>query len=101
MAWNPDVEAEAVAQEWIRRTSKNDETFVEPVTEMMMASREAAVNYMTPLGLHHLMGADHHYGPAPWIDVEDVGRRDWTSVYYHRADSNGIGFDRSTPAQIR
>ncbi len=96
MAWNPERGADEIARNWIRQTFTNDSSFVEPVTEMMMASREAAVNYMTPLGLHHIMGADHHYGPAPWIDVDDVGRRDWTSVYYHRADSIGIGFDRST-----
>jgi len=96
LAWDPEADTEAIAREWIRRTYTNDSAFVEPVTDMMMASREAAVNYMTPLGLHHIMGADHHYGPAPWVDVEDVGRRDWTSVYYHRADSAGIGFDRST-----
>lgn len=93
MAWNPGVDAETVAEEWIGRTFTNDSSFVNPVTDMMMASREAAVNYMTPLGLHHLMGWSHHYGPAPWISE---GRRDWTSVYYHRADSAGIGFDRST-----
>lgn len=93
MAWDPEVDARSVAQEWIRRTFTSDPTFVDPVTRMMMASREAAVNYMTPLGLHHLMGWSHHYGPAPWIDE---GRRDWTSVYYHRADTVGIGFDRST-----
>jgi alpha-glucuronidase len=60
---------------------------------MMMASRENTVNYMTPLGLHHIMGWGHHYGPAPWI--KDKHREDWTSVYYHKADSNGIGFDRT------
>jgi alpha-glucuronidase len=96
LSWDPHADTEPIAKEWIRRTFTNDTTFIEPVTEMMMASRQAVVNYMTPLGLHHLMGADHHYGPAPWIDVEDVGRRDWTSVYYHRADTLGIGFDRST-----
>jgi alpha-glucuronidase len=95
LAWDPGADTEAIAREWIRRTYTNDSAFVAPVTDMMMASREAAVNYMTPLGLHHQMGAGHHYGPAPWVDVEDVGRRDWTSVYYHRADSTGIGFDRS------
>jgi alpha-glucuronidase len=61
---------------------------------MMMASREIAVQYMTPLRLHHIMGWKHHYGPAPWI--KDKHRADWTSVYYHRADENGIGFDRSS-----
>lgn len=96
LAWDPGADTEAIAREWIRRTYTNDSSFIGPVTDMMMASREAAVNYMTPLGLHHIMGASHHYGPAPWIDVQDVGRRDWTSVYYHRADSTGIGFDRST-----
>lgn len=93
LAWNPELDSEAIAREWIRRTYTNDTTFVNPVTDMMMASRQAAVNYMTPLGLHHLMGWSHHYGPAPWIHE---GRRDWTSVYYHRADSMGLGFDRST-----
>ncbi len=58
----------------------------------MMDSRENSVNYMTPLGLHHIMGAGHHFGPGPWVNR---GRADWTSVYYHRADSNGIGFDRT------
>jgi len=60
---------------------------------MMMASREITVNYMTPLGLHHLMGKDHHYGPAPWVNE---GRADWTSVYYHKADTEGVGFNRSS-----
>ena len=59
----------------------------------MMSSRENTVNYMTPLGLHHIMGWDHHYGPAPWI--KDKHRADWTSVYYHRADKQGIGFNRT------
>jgi len=96
MAWDLRLDAESVADDWIRRTFTNDPDFIDPVKKMMMRSREAAVNYMTPLGLHHLMGPGHHYGPAPWVGVEEVGRRDWTSVYYHRADSNGIGFDRST-----
>jgi alpha-glucuronidase len=74
-------------------TFTNDENFVNPIREMMMASRENTVNYMTPLGLHHNMGWGHHYGPGPW--VKDKHRADWTSVYYHRADSLGIGFDRT------
>jgi alpha-glucuronidase len=73
-------------------TFADDAALVQSVLGMMLASRETTVNYMTPLGLHHIMGYDHHYGPAPWIDH---GRPDWTSVYYHRADSEGIGFDRS------
>ena len=61
----------------------------------MLASREAVVDYMTPLGLHHIMAEGHHHGPGPWVDVADAGRADWTSVYYHRADADGIGFDRT------
>ena len=92
LAWDPYLSAEEIADEWIRMTFTNDPEFVQPVKEMMLASREAAVNYMTPLGLHHLMGRDHHYGPAPWVSE---GRADWTSVYYHRADTLAIGFDRT------
>lgn len=93
MAWNPDLPARAIAEEWVRMTFSNDERLVGPVVEMMMGSRQAAVDYMTPLGLHHLMARGHHYGPAPW--VEGGPRADWTSVYYHRAGKDGIGFDRS------
>jgi alpha-glucuronidase len=73
-------------------TFSNDAAFVKPVVDMMMESREAVVNYMTPLGLAHLMGTGHHYGPAPWVD--DAGRADWNPTYYHRADEQGIGFAR-------
>ncbi len=93
LAWNPDLTAGEIAEEWIRMTFSNDKKFINPVFEMMMASREITVNYMTPLGLHHLMGKDHHFGPAPWVNE---GRADWTSVYYHRADTTGIGFNRSS-----
>jgi alpha-glucuronidase len=93
LAWNHELSAEEIAEEWIRLTFGNDETVITTVLPMMMASREITVNYMTPLGLHHLMGRNHHYGPGPWVDG---GRPDWTSVYYHRADSMGIGFDRTT-----
>lgn len=92
-AWNPDIASETVAEEWLRMTFSNQPNFVEPVKKMMLSSYETAVQYMTPLGLHHIMGYSHHYGPAPWI--KDAARFDWTSVYYHRADSIGIGFDRS------
>jgi alpha-glucuronidase len=74
-------------------TFTNDSRFVEPATAMMLRSREAVVDYMTPLGLAHLMGTGHHYGPAPWVD--DLSRPDWTPWYYHRADSRSIGFDRT------
>ncbi len=93
LAWNPDLKAQDIANEWIRMTFSNDKVAVQTICRMMMASREIAVDYMTPLGLHHIMYAGHHYGPGPWVDHL---RRDWTSVYYHRADSLGIGFDRTS-----
>lgn len=93
LAWNPMLPARALAEEWVRMTFSNDARFVAPVVDMMMKSRQAAVDYMTPLGLHHLMGRGHHYGPAPW--VEGGPRADWTSVYFHRASEQGIGFDRT------
>lgn len=93
LAWDPYASAREIAEEWARMTFSNDERFVEPVVDMMMKSREAVVDYMTPLGLHHLMGRGHHYGPGPW--VEGGPRADWTSVYYHRATKDGIGFDRT------
>jgi alpha-glucuronidase len=93
MAWNPDATAEAVADEWVRQTFSNDPVLTEPVTALMMASREALVDYMTPLGLAHIMASDHHYGPGPWVD--DLSRAEWNPVYYHRADAEGLGFDRT------
>ncbi len=93
MAWDHALGSGEIADEWIRRTFGNDPALVLPVREMMLGSREAAVDYMTPLGLHHQMAEGHHYGPGPWVSG---GRRaDWTSVYYHRADRAGIGFDRT------
>jgi alpha-glucuronidase len=92
-AWNPHDSAERIATEWARMTFSNDPAFLQPVVEMMMYSHEAVVDYMTPLGLHHLMARGHHYGPGPW--VTGGPRADWTSVYFHRADSHGIGFDRT------
>jgi alpha-glucuronidase len=93
LAWDPMLASREIAEEWARMTFTNDEAFINPTVEMMMKSREAVVDYMTPLGLHHLMGRGHHYGPGPW--VEGGPRADWTSVYYHRATNEGIGFDRS------
>jgi alpha-glucuronidase len=93
LAWDLSLDSSAIAAEWARMTFTNDSNFVAPVVEMMMKSREAVVDYMTPLGLHHLMGRGHHYGPGPW--VEGGPRADWTSVYYHRATKDGIGFDRT------
>lgn len=93
LAWNPDLASRDIAVEWTRMTFSNDTAVVEPVVGMMMASREAVVDYTGALGLHHLMGRGHHYGPGPW--VEGGPRADWTSVYFHRADATGIGFDRT------
>ena len=93
LAWNPSFGPAAIAEEWARMTFSNDAHFVTPVVQMMMGSREAVVDYMTPLGLHHQMGRGYHYGPGPWVAGGD--RADWTSVYYSRADAAGIGFDRS------
>ncbi|RZA36355.1 MAG: alpha-glucuronidase [Lysobacteraceae bacterium] len=93
MAWDPSLGSRQIAEDWTRMTFSNDPRFVAPVVGMMLGSRQAAVDYMTPLGLHHLMGRGHHYGPGPW--VEGGPRADWTSVYYHRANRDGIGFDRT------
>jgi alpha-glucuronidase len=93
LAWNYNLSASEIADEWIRQTFSNNITAVTAIEKMMIASREAVVNYMTPLGLHHIMGTGNHYGPAPWVD--NAGRADWNPVYYHRADNYGIGFDRT------
>jgi alpha-glucuronidase len=92
-AWDPMARADEVADDWVRMTFGNDATLVATVKGMMLGSREAAVDYMTPLGLHHLMAEGHHYGPGPWVDT--APRADWNSTYYHRADARGLGFDRS------
>jgi len=93
MAWDPDLSAQSIATEWIGQTFTNDPEFVSPVVEMMMGSRQTLVNYMEPLGLAHMMGTDHHYGPAPW--VSNLSQPEWNPVYYHKADSAGLGFDRT------
>lgn len=93
LAWKPEFTADQLAEEWIRLTFTNDKSLVEKIKKIMMDSRETIVNYMTPLGLHHIMAKNHHYGPGPWVN--DAGRDDWTSVYYHKADSVGIGFNRT------
>ena len=95
LAWNPELSAEAIADEWLRQTFHTaDARFLAPVGMMMMTSREACVNYMMPLGLHHLFKFDHHYGPEPG-GFKASYPREWCPVYYHRADSAGIGFDRT------
>ncbi len=93
MAWDPTLGAAPVAREWAAMTFAPSPAVVDPVTRMMMGSREAVVDYMTPLGLAHVMATGHHYGPGPWI--ADLKRPEWNPVYYHRADKAGIGFDRT------
>ncbi|WP_437476229.1 alpha-glucuronidase family glycosyl hydrolase [Sorangium sp. So ce1014] len=93
LAWNPDLSSESIAEEWVRQTFSSDPVVREPVVEMMMKSRDALADYMTPLGLVHIMGNDHHYGPAPWANT--LSRAEWNPVYYHKANESGIGFDRS------
>ena len=92
LAWDPDLSSQQIADEWIRMTFTHDPGAIASVARIMLESHEAAVDYMTPLGLHHIMWPGHHYGPAPWWDGGQ--RADWTSVYYHRADERGLGFDR-------
>ncbi|TCP66921.1 alpha-glucuronidase [Sphingomonas sp. PP-CE-1G-424] len=93
MAWDPTLGAAPVAREWAAMTFAPSPRIVDPVVAMMMGSREAVVDYMTPLGLAHVMATGHHYGPGPW--VADLKRPEWNPVYYHRADKAGIGFDRT------
>lgn len=96
LAWNPSLTAEEIAHEWIVQTYENqDEKFTKPVEMMMMTSREACVNYMMPLGLHHIFKFDHHYGPEPDGFIASYPL-EWCPVYYHKADAQGIGFDRSS-----
>ncbi len=94
LAWDHTISSSQIADEWIRQSFTNDLHFIEATKKIMLASREVMVNYMTPLGINHIMGTGHHYGPAPW--VSNAGRADWNPVYYHKADSIGIGFNRTS-----
>lgn len=96
LAWNPSLTAEEIAHEWLVQTYENqDERFTKPVEMMMMTSREACINYMMPLGLHHIFKFDHHYGPEPDGFIASYPL-EWCPVYYHKADAQGVGFDRSS-----
>lgn len=95
LAWNPSLTSEQIADEWIRQTFSNNEALIKPVKEIMMSSREATVDYMMPLGLHHIFKADHHYGPEPWGNQKNFPEM-WKPVYYHKADRAAVGFDRSS-----
>jgi len=93
MAWDPDISAQTAAEEWVRQTFSNDPEVVTKVVGLMMSSRQSLVNYMEPLGLAHMMGTDHHYGPAPWVST--LTQPEWNPAYYHQADAAGLGFDRT------
>ncbi len=93
LAWDPDLSAENIARDWAEQTFGTHRQVVDTVTAMMMGSREAVVDYTGALGLAHLMATGHHYGPGPW--VSELARPEWNPVYYHRADANGIGFERT------
>lgn len=93
LAWNHELSSEGIASEWIRMSFSNDPALVTDLSKMMLSSREILVNYMTPVGLHHIMATGHHYGPGPW--VSNLNRPEWNPTYYHRADSMGIGFNRT------
>jgi alpha-glucuronidase len=94
LAWDHQLPADDIAAEWLKMTFSRDPEFLLSMSEVMMQSREATVNYMTPLGLHHIMGWSHHHGPEPWTDIRNA-RPDWLPRYYHNASANGIGFDRT------
>ncbi|MBQ8672753.1 MAG: alpha-glucuronidase [Bacteroides sp.] len=105
LAWNPALSAEAIADEWLVQTFRSlerqetsgvdEQAAYKAMKQILMESREAVVNYMMPLGLHHLFAWGHHYGPEPWCDIPGA-RPDWMPSYYHKADKEGIGFDRSS-----
>jgi alpha-glucuronidase len=93
LSWDHQLTSEQIAEEWLRMTFSNDAAFVTDAKKMMLASREILVQYMNPLGLHHIMATGHHYGPGPWIG--NLSRPEWNPTYYHKADSAGIGFNRT------
>jgi alpha-glucuronidase len=94
LAWNPMLPSDVIAKEWLAQTFSREPEFTSSVIPMMMGSRQAAVDYMTPMGLTHQMATGHHYGPGPW--VSELARPEWNPTYYNRADKNGIGFDRTS-----
>ena len=95
LAWNARLSSDEIAREWLKMTFTNEPGFLDPMADLMNQSREVAVNYMMPLGLHHIFAWDHHYGPEPWCTIEGA-RSDWLPSYYHKAGSDGLGFDRTS-----
>ncbi len=94
LAWDHSLSSEAIAEEWLRMSYSNNKDFVTKASDILLKSREVVVQFSNPIGLHHLMGTSHHYGPAPWVNT--LSRADWNPVYYHKADSMGIGFNRTS-----
>ena len=102
LAWNPNLTSEEIANEWLQQTFSlgsavaNSSLFTlhSSLLNLMLRSREACVSYMMPLGIHHIFAGTHHYGPEPWYAPRGL-RADWTPPYYHKADSIGLGFDRT------
>lgn len=93
LSWDHSLSSEEIADEWLRMTFTNDAAFTKPIKKVMLRSREIVVDYMNPLGLHHIMGTGNHYGPAPWVNNQK--RPEWNPVYYHQANTDGIGFNRT------
>ncbi len=93
LAWDYHLSSEQIAEEWLRMSYSNNPTFITKASDLLLKSRDIVVQYSNPIGLHHLMGTSHHYGPAPWVNT--LSRADWNPVYYHKADSIGIGFNRT------
>jgi alpha-glucuronidase len=94
LSWDYDLSSEQIAEEWLRMTYSNNGAFLANAAKMMLQSRDIMVQYSNPIGLHHIMGTGHHYGPAPWVN--NLNRPEWNPVYYHKADSAGIGFNRTS-----
>ena len=92
MAWDPDLTSDRIADEWLRQTFSSDQKFIKPVKDMLLRSREVNVSYEMPLGLHHIMAGNAHFGPGPW---ESSIRKDWSPLFYHKAGEDGVGFDRT------
>jgi alpha-glucuronidase len=95
LAWNQDLTSQEIADEWLKQTFTTNKKFLTPMTKVMLASHEACVKYMMPMGIHHIFAGGHHYGPEPWYAPRGL-RADWTPPYYHKADEFGMGFDRTT-----
>jgi alpha-glucuronidase len=94
LAWDYELTSEQIAAEWLKMTFSNNSAFIKGALPIMLQSRDILVQYSNPIGLHHIMGTGNHYGPAPWVN--NLNRPEWNPVYYHKADSTGIGFNRTS-----